>query len=131
MKSVKQTLRQRISIMTKKGSKKNSKESGEESDLEIISGTRIETIFEDTKEIMGIALEFKWRELYHMIRDENIPNAGLEEIVLYHNINRFDFTKAARCLEIFPCSEFLGLILPRGLFPMSKGRPLLHLIHPT
>ena len=46
--------------MTKNGTKKNSKESGAESDVEIISGTRTETRFEDTKEITRISPRFKW-----------------------------------------------------------------------
>ena len=53
--------------MTKKGSKKKSKTSGADSYVYIISSAKIETIFEDTKAITRIALEFKWRELYHMI----------------------------------------------------------------
>ena len=98
--------------MTKKYRKKKEKPSGANSDCEIISGSRTETKFEDTKEITGIAPEFKWGELYQMIRDQNIPDDGIEEIVLYHNINRSSFTKAARNLDIFPCSEVLGWILP-------------------
>ena len=57
----KQTLNQRIYTITKKGSKKKSKASGENSVVEIISGTRTETKFEDTKEIIGITIEFNWR----------------------------------------------------------------------
>ena len=49
--------------MTKKGTKKKSKASGADSDVEIILGTVTKTIFEDTKEITGIAPEFKWGEL--------------------------------------------------------------------
>ena len=50
--------------MTKKASKKRSKESGVDSDVEIISGTKTEIRFEDKKEIIGISPEFKWGEIY-------------------------------------------------------------------
>ena len=45
--------------MNKKGTKKKSKESRADLDVEIILGTRTETIFEDTNEIMVIAPKFK------------------------------------------------------------------------
>ena len=50
--------------MTKKGSKKKEKASGEDSDVEIISSTRIETKFEYTKDIIEVSPKFKWIELY-------------------------------------------------------------------
>ena len=81
--------------MTKKGTKKNSKESGSYFDVEIILGTRTKTIFEDTKAITGIAPEFKWGELYQMIRDQDIPDEGFEDMVLYQNIRRSRITKGA------------------------------------
>ena len=90
--------------MTKKGTKKKSKAGGEDSDVEIILGTRTKTIFEDTKAITGIAPEFKKGELYQMIRDQDIPDAGLEEMVLYQNIRRSGITKASMRLKLFPCS---------------------------
>ena len=46
--------------MTKKGTKKKSKENRSDSDVEIISSTRLETISKDTKVIIGITPEFKW-----------------------------------------------------------------------
>ena len=55
--------------MNKKGTKKKSKASREDLDVEIFLGTRTETIFEDTKAITRIYPEFKWGELYQMIRD--------------------------------------------------------------
>ena len=50
--------------MTKKGTKKNSKASWEYSDVDIIPGTKTETILEDTKELTGISPEFKSGGLY-------------------------------------------------------------------
>ena len=46
--------------MTNKGSKKKAKESGADSDVEIILSTRTKTKYEDTKAITGVAPEFKW-----------------------------------------------------------------------
>ena len=69
--------------MTKKGSKKKSKESGADWDVEIIFVTMTKAKFKDKKEITGIAPEFKWGELYQMIRDHDILDVGLEDMVLY------------------------------------------------
>ena len=51
----------------KKGAKKKSHVSEEDSDVEVILETMIETMIEDTKAVTGIAPEFKWGELYQMI----------------------------------------------------------------
>ena len=81
--------------ISKKGSKKKSKVSEEDSDVEVILDTRIETMFEDTKEVTRISPEFKSGELYQMIQDQDIPHVGLEEMVLYQNIKSLGITKAA------------------------------------
>ena len=62
--------------MPKKSGKKKAKASEVYSNVEIISRTKIK--FEDTKAITRCALEFKWGELYQMIRDQNVPDTGLE-----------------------------------------------------
>ena len=54
--------------------------------MEFISKTEIK--FEDIKAITGVALEFKWGDLYQMIRDQNVPYVGLEEMFLYQNIKK-------------------------------------------
>ena len=48
-----------------------------------------------------------------MIRDQNIPNVGLEEMIIYQNIRRLAITKATVRLDLVPCSEVLGCILPQ------------------
>ena len=48
-----------------------------------------------------------------MIRDQNILDAGLEEIFLYQNIRNSGITKVATRLKIFPCSKVIGWILPQ------------------
>ena len=89
--------------MTKKGTKKRSKASEVDADLEIISGSRTQTRFVDTKEITGISPEFKWGELYQMIRDQKILDAGLEEMIIYQNIIRLGISKDAMHPKLFPC----------------------------
>ena len=52
-------------------------------------------------------------EIYHMIKDQNVLDAGLEDIPLYDNIGKSGITKAATHPKIFPCAEVIGWILPR------------------
>ena len=48
-----------------------------------------------------------------MMRDQEIPDTSLEEMVLYQNIRRPSITKAAMCQELFPFSNVIGWILPQ------------------
>ena len=48
-----------------------------------------------------------------MIRDQDIPYAGLKEMLLYQNIRRSSITKSATHLNLFPYSEVIGWILPQ------------------
>ena len=64
----------------KKGVKKKAKVHEEDSDVEIFPN--IEIIYEDTKEAIGVEPEFKWGQIYHMIKEQSIPYAGLEDIPL-------------------------------------------------
>ena len=48
-----------------------------------------------------------------MIRDQNVPDASLEEIFLYQNIRSPRITKAATCSELFPFLEVIVQILPQ------------------
>ena len=66
----------KICTIPKKSGKKKSKASEVNLDVEIIFRTEI--TFEDTKAIIGADQEFKWGEIYEMIRYQNIPDAGLE-----------------------------------------------------
>ena len=120
--------------MPKNGSKKKEKASEEDLDVEIIFRTEIK--FENTKDIIGVAPEFKWGGLYQMIRDHNISDACLEEMIIYKNIRKSGITKAATRLELFPCSEVIGWIFPRQIPPRGlsltfKGNVLLHLLYIT
>ena len=55
-----------LDTMPKKG-KKKSKASEEESDFEIMP--RIEIIYDDTKEVTEAEQNFKWGQIYLMIKD--------------------------------------------------------------
>ena len=74
---------------------------------------KTETTFEDTEAIIGDDREFKRGEIYHMTRDQNVPNVGLEVMSLYENIIKLSITKAATRPELFPCVEVIGWILPQ------------------
>ena len=98
--------------MPKKGGKKKAKVHEEDLDLEIFP--MIEIIYEDTKEITGVEPEFKWGQIYHMIKDHTVPDVGLEDISLYENIRRSGITKVSTRPDIFPCAEVIGWILPQA-----------------
>ena len=73
----------------------------------------MEIIYEDANEVIGVEPEFKWGQIYHMIKDQNVPDAGLEDIPLYVNIRRLGITKVSTRPEILPCAEVIKWILPR------------------
>ena len=96
--------------MPRKG-KKKFQDMEDDLDVEVIMN--VENIYEDTKPLTGTDPEFRWGQIYQMIKDHTIPGAGLEDIPIYKNIKRSAIMKASTCLEIFPCSEVIGWILPR------------------
>ena len=96
--------------MPKKG-KKKSKATVEDSNLEIFP--RMEIIYEYTKAVTGPEPEFKWGQIYPMIKYQKVPDAGLEYIPLYANTMRSRITKVATRSELFPCAEVIEWILPR------------------
>ena len=100
-----QSLSPHTTLFQKKGKKKD-KAAEEESDLEIMP--MIDIIYEDTKAIIGAELEFKWGQIYPMIKDQKVPDVVLEDIPLYENILRSRITKVSTPLELFPCAEVIG-----------------------
>ena len=76
--------------MPKKG-KKKAKVVEEESDLEIMPRTEI--IYEDTKSVIGAKPKFKWGKIYHMLKDQMVPDVGLEDLPLLENILRLGIMK--------------------------------------
>ena len=81
-------------------------------EVEII--TKVEFIYEDTKSTTGVEPDYKWGEIFRMISNQNVPIAGFEELTIYANIEKSALMKVATRIELFPCSELLGWILPRA-----------------
>ena len=48
-----------------------------------------------------------------MIANQNVPDAGFEELTIYANIEKSTLMTVATRPELFPCSEVIGWILPR------------------
>ena len=48
-----------------------------------------------------------------MIKDQNVPDAGLEDMPLYENIRKSGITKESTHPKLFPCAELIGWILPQ------------------
>ena len=82
-----------------------------EHEVEIV--TKVEYIYEDTRATTGVEPDYKWGEIYWMISNQNVPNAGFEELTIYANIEKSALMKIATRPELFSCSEVIGWILPR------------------
>ena len=83
-----------------------------EPDVEII--TKVEYIYEDTRATTGVEPYYKRGEIHWMIANQNVPNAGFEELNIYANIKKSTMMKVATRPELFPCSEVIDWILPRA-----------------
>ena len=57
-----------------------------EPEVEII--TKVDFIYEDTKASTRVKPDYKWGEIYRMISNQNVPHAGLEELMIYANIEK-------------------------------------------
>ena len=55
-----------------------------EPEVEII--TKVEYIYEDTKDTTRVEPDYKLGEIYRMITNQNVPDAGFEEMTIYANI---------------------------------------------
>ena len=91
--------------MPKKRGKKKDKVIEGDWDVEVMP--IMEIIYEDTKVVIGHDQEFYWGQIYHMIKDQNVPDAVLKDIPLYENIIKSGITKAAMPLELFPYDEVI------------------------
>ena len=58
--------------------------------------------------------EYKWGEIYRMISNQSVPEAGFEDLPIYANIERSAIMKVPTRPELFPCSKVIGWILPRA-----------------
>ena len=84
----------------------------EEPEVEVI--TKVEYTYEDTRCTIGVEPEYKWGGIYRLISHHEVLNTSFEEETIYANIERSDLMKIATRLELFPCSEVIGWILPRA-----------------
>ena len=46
----------------------------------------MEVIYEDTKAITRVGPEYKWGEVYRMISNQSVLEAGFEDMPIYANI---------------------------------------------
>ena len=68
--------------------------------VEII--TKVEYIYECTKDSTRVKPDYKWGEIYRMISNQNVPDAGFEELTIYANIEKSTLMKVATRPELFP-----------------------------
>ena len=73
----------------------------------------MEIIYEDTKLVTEAEPKFKWGQIYHMLVEKKVPEAGLEDLALYENILRSGITKVSTRPEMFPCAEVIGWIMSK------------------
>ena len=90
--------------MSKRQKKKAHVAEGEP-DVEIV--TKVEYIYEDTRATTRVEPDYKWGEIYQMISNQDVPNAGFEELTIYANIEKSTLMKVATRPELFPCSEVI------------------------
>ena len=91
--------------------RKNKKAPVVEGELEVEIITKVEYIYEDTKATTRVKPDYKWREIYRMIANKNVPDVGFEEVTIYANIEKSNLMKVATRPKLFPCSEVIGWIL--------------------
>ena len=70
-------------------------------------------VYEDTKEFTRAELELKWGQIYPMLVERKVPEAGLGDLALYENILRFEITKIATRAEMFPYAVVIGWMFPK------------------
>ena len=97
--------------MPRKG-KKKVQATKDDPNVEVI--TRVEIIYEDTKAFTDIEPKYRWGQIYQMIKDQSVLDAGLEDLPIYANIERSAIMKASTRPELFPCAEVIGWILPKA-----------------
>ena len=71
--------------MPRKG-KKKVQTMKDDPEVEVI--TQVEIIYKDTKTSTRIVHEYRWWQIYQMIKDWSVPYGGLEDFPIYANIER-------------------------------------------
>ena len=77
-----------------KRQKKKSQVAEEGLEVEII--TKVEFIYEDTKATTRIEPNYKWGKIFRMISNQNVPDVGFEEMMIYANIENSTLMKLAK-----------------------------------
>ena len=101
--------------MTKNGRKKP-KVVEDDSDaefVEVLSVVKNKIVYEDTKEITGSKPKLKWVQIYPMVVERKVLEAGLGDLALYENILRSGITKIGPRPEMFPCTVVIGWMVPK------------------
>ena len=75
--------------------KGNTKVQAMEEDPKVEVITRVEIIYEDTKAVTRSEPEYRWGKIYQMIKEQSVPDAGLEYLPIYANIERSAIMKAS------------------------------------
>ena len=70
----------------------------EEPDVEVVTKTKY--IYEDTKCISGVDLEYQWGDIYRLIMHREVLDMGLEEEGIRANIERYSLMKIATRPEL-------------------------------
>ena len=73
-----------------------------EGELEVEIITKVKYIYQDTKATTGVEPDYKWGEIYRMIVNQNVPDAGFEELTIYENIEKSALMKVSTRPELFP-----------------------------
>ena len=95
-----------------KRQKKKAPVAEREPEVEIV--TKVEYIYEDTRATTGVEPDYKWGEIYRMISNQNVPDAGFEELTIYANIEKSALMKIGTRPELFPCLEVISWTLPKA-----------------
>ena len=77
-------------------------------DQEIEIVPKLEIIYEDTESFTGVEQKFRWGRIYKMIKDQDAPDVGLEDIPIYANIMKSSMMKLSTHPELFPCVKVIG-----------------------
>ena len=80
---------------------------------EVPPTVRTEIVYVDTKAITRADIELKWGQIYPMLVERKVPEAGLEDLALYENILRSGITKIATRPEIFPYEKVIRWMFPK------------------
>ena len=102
-----------------------------EPDVEIV--TKVKYINVDTRATTWVEPDYKWGEIYRIISNQNVPDAGFEKLTIYANIEKSTLMKVATRPKLFPCSELISWILPKAdvtimILAILPNRDMRHIV---